>query len=263
MFRSIFLAIFMAGAAAGPPGDDVPTEVVDEAPQIAPDIRSFITSNLIAILYHELGHAVIDIERLPIFGQEEDAADVLSILLVHDIFNEQSAVAIAYHTAHGFLTQAKDAEAKGYEEAWWDVHGTDRQRYFTLVCLFYGANPDEREDIARELGLPGARARTCEEEYELASESWGPVMDDLRKRGAGRSFRMIDRAGGTEIERLTHDVIAMEVVNLNADMSMDRDLDVIVESCGQANAFYDPNVPSIIMCTEFAEYLAEIYVATQ
>ena len=46
----------------------------------------FVTSNLISFVYHEFGHAVIDTMQVPIFGQEEDAADVFSLLLIDEIF---------------------------------------------------------------------------------------------------------------------------------------------------------------------------------
>ena len=55
----------------------------------------FVTSNLISFFYHELGHAVIDTKQVPIFGQEEDAADVFSILLIDEIFEPESANIIA------------------------------------------------------------------------------------------------------------------------------------------------------------------------
>ena len=42
--------------------------------------NEFVTSNILSIFYHEIGHAIIDTLRLPVFGQEEDAANFLSIL---------------------------------------------------------------------------------------------------------------------------------------------------------------------------------------
>ena len=55
----------------------------------------FVSSNLISVFYHELGHAVIDTMQVPIFGQEEDAADVFSILLIDEKFDPKSAKIIA------------------------------------------------------------------------------------------------------------------------------------------------------------------------
>ena len=116
----------------------------------------FVASNLISVYYHELGHAVIDTMQVSSFGQEEDAADVFSILLIDEIFEPESANIIASDAAFGF-----HAEAQENAPAFWDVHGPDEQRYYNLVCIFYGANPDLREDFAQELGLPEERAISC------------------------------------------------------------------------------------------------------
>ncbi|WP_371229102.1 DUF4344 domain-containing metallopeptidase [Roseovarius sp. 2305UL8-3] len=129
-------------------------------------VEAFVASNLIATLYHELGHVLIDQMGLPVLGQEEDAADVLSVLMIDAFFEEELAVSIAIDTAFGFYESAEDDAP-----AFWDVHGPDLQRYYTTVCLFYGANPDEREDIAQDMGLPEDRAESCEEEFELAHDS--------------------------------------------------------------------------------------------
>ena len=111
------------------------------ASRIDEDTRDFVAANLIAIFYHELGHALIDIMKLPIYGQEEDAADVLSAVMIHRSFDEAAAVEVAYATAIGFLGDEKFRSSEGVEVAYWDVHGPDLQRYYTFVCLFYGGNP--------------------------------------------------------------------------------------------------------------------------
>ena len=66
----------------------------------------FVASNLISVYYHELGHAVIDTMQVSSFGQEEDAADVFSILLIDEIFEPESANIIAYDAAFGFHAEA-------------------------------------------------------------------------------------------------------------------------------------------------------------
>lgn len=218
----------------------------------------FVAANMISIYYHELGHALIDILKLPIFGQEEDAADVLSAVLIHDIFTEETAVRIAYATAVGFLGDASLRDAGQREEAFWDVHGPDLQRYYTFVCLFYGANPDQRRQVARDLELPDGRIETCEEEFEQASNSWGPVIDRLTENGGGRSIRFLADHRVDNYGKLVGEVIGSEVASMNKDMSLPKRLLVRVESCGTVNAFYDTKTREIIMCTEFAEWLAGV-----
>jgi len=228
------------------------------AGQIDKKTADFVAANMIAIYYHELGHALIDILKLPIFGQEEDAADVLSAVLINDFFGEESAVRIAYATATGFLGE-RDIDAALREEVdYWDVHGPDLQRYYTFVCLFFGANPDGRLDLARELRLPEGRMDTCEEEFEQANNSWGGVIDDLIENGGGRSIRYLADHRVGEVGKMAGEVIAAEVKAMNKDLSLPKRLLVRVEPCDTINAFYDLKTREIIMCTEFADWLAEV-----
>ena len=216
-------------------------------PAAADRVEEYVQANLLSILYHELGHAIIDVARLPVFGQEEDAADVASILLIDQLFDEESAVAIAYDSAFGFLAEA---DLTGEDVPYWDTHGPDLQRYYNLVCLFVGADLTEREDIAADLGLPEERLDTCEEEFELANDSWGPIFDELAADAPGTSMRYI----GSDAT-FTDQVISEEVAQLNLDFVLPEKVDVVVESCGEANAFYDLDAREIIMCTELETFL--------
>ncbi|MFK7882004.1 DUF4344 domain-containing metallopeptidase [Roseobacter sp.] len=208
----------------------------------------FVASNVLAIAYHEFGHALIDILQLPVFGQEEDAADVLSVLLIDSLYDEETASAIIYDAAFGFLN-----ESETYEPALWDVHGPDLQRYYTMICLFYGANPDAREDMTLELDLPEERIETCEEEFELANDSWGPVLEDISADGQGNSLVFVEGDGG-----FIDDLMADEVAELNMDFELPETLTVKIEACDEVNAFYDPNTRDVIICTELDAFLREI-----
>lgn len=211
--------------------------------------EAFVEANLLAVFYHELGHALIDILRLPVFGQEEDAADVASILLIDGFYEEAAAQALAYDTAFGFLGEA----AAAADIAYWDTHGPDEQRFYNTVCLFYGANPEAREDFAIDLGLPPERAETCPDEFALALDSWGPAFDEI----AGRGDTVLFDHGGYDL--LTTDVMEAEVAALNDDFDLPVALTVRVEACGEANAFYDMASTEIIMCTEFEDHLRTLY----
>lgn len=218
------------------------------------DVLGYVESNLLGIFYHELGHALIDILGLPIFGQEEDAADVLSVFLLDAFWEEDVAVELAYDTAFGFLGEAQ----QGYDIAYWDVHGPDLQRYYNLVCVFYGANPEERDDVAQELGLPEERAEYCPDEYDQANGSWGAVLDEIHAPAGGRSIRLGDVEATTDGGEFTYEVIAAEVDALNEEFQLPDKLTVSVLLCGEPNAYYDPSHREIVMCTEFADYLVKI-----
>ena len=213
--------------------------------------EAFVEANLISIFYHELGHALIDVMALPVFGQEEDAADTASILLIDAIFDNESAIDIAYDAALGF---EREALTTGDDITWSGVHGADMQRFYNLVCLFYGADPDTRDDFAEDMGLPADRAETCEEEFILANDSWGPVFDALYENGGGATLFFTPAPD----ESLTARVISAEIAELNAQMRLPLDVAVTVESCGEANAFYDPEARKITICSEFETHLREI-----
>ena len=218
------------------------------------DTIAYVESNLLGVFYHELGHALIDILGLPIFGQEEDAADVLSIFLIDAFYEEESAVQLAYDAAFGFMGEA-EASA---EIAFWDVHGPDLQRYYNTVCLFYGANPDEREDVAQDLGLPEERAEYCPDEYDQAAQSWGGAFDKIVHDNGGQTLIIGDVDVDTDGGRLTADVIQAEVEALNQEFRLPEDLLISVIPCGEANAYYDPQRVEIVMCLEFADALVEM-----
>ncbi|WP_245897226.1 DUF4344 domain-containing metallopeptidase [Roseobacter denitrificans] len=205
----------------------------------------FVTANALAILYHELGHALIDILGLPVFGQEEDAADVLSVLLIHQLYDDGDATDIIYDAAFGFLREAEE-----HEPALWGVHGPDLQRYYTMICLFYGADPDARHDLAEELDLPEERRDTCSDEFELAEASWGPVLDEIAAEAPGESLVFTGDATS-----LLGAVLAEEVAALNADFVLPESVHLSVQDCDEANGFYDSETREIILCSELDGYL--------
>jgi hypothetical protein len=227
--------------------------------ELTQDQEDYITSNVIGIFYHELGHALIDILRVPIFGQEEDAADVLSILMVDYEFKADDAERIAYDIAFTFAYDAYDQENSGGEHAFWDTHGANEQRYFNMVCLFYGGDAETRLEFADDLELPEERADRCEEERALADDSWGPILEDATDEGKSRNWVNFKDQGEKHSAAiaLQAEIVGEEVDHLNAWLKLPDELSVRTGDCDEVNAFYDPEKMLIIMCSEFAEHLAE------
>ena len=118
--------------------------------------------------------------------------------------------------------------------------------------MFYGGNPAQRAELAAQLGLPEDRAETCQEEYELAYDSWGPVLDDLA--GLSHEIELTNFADG-----LMADVLIDEIIYFNTLFRFPAPVSVELISCGEANAFYDPETVLITICSEFDAYLRRQY----
>ena len=215
--------------------------------------NAFVEANILGIFYHELGHALIDVMQMPVFGQEEDAADVASILLIDHLFEPESALELAYDVANGFWAEA--VVNAGEPVAYWGVHGPDEQRFYNTVCIFYGGDPETRDDFAEDMELPEERAEHCVEEYELAAGSWGAVFDELAEGGDAMLFSAEDAS------TVTAQIISGEVAALNADFGFPSVIEVLAAPCGEANAFYDPSDQTITMCEEFEDHLRVLYRA--
>jgi hypothetical protein len=220
----------------------------------------FVASNLVATFYHEVGHALIDVLDLPVLGREEDAADTLSALLTHHIWNEDAATAIVYDAAFAYSAMVAEADRDGVEPAYADTHSLDQQRYYNLVCLYLGAAPEERAAVAEELGLPEDRASGCEEEFELADTSWGTLLDGMTPGEGAQGFRLVGSDPETDPVAA---IVDEEIRTLNETYGLPVEITVVIEPCGEANAFYFGETQSITICTEYADDLVRLYAEAE
>lgn len=208
----------------------------------------------VSVFYHELGHGLIDIMQLPVLGLEEDAADVLSALLIHRTWEADAAEEKARAAADFWTANAEYWAAEGIEETYWGVHSPDARRVSTYVCLFYGADPDTRVDFAADMGLPEDRAESCPYEFALADNSWGVFLQEAEDAGAGETF-VFD--GDAEADGYSA-LLASEIAWFNERMSLPATLTITIAECGESNAFYDPETKSVTMCTELIDDLERL-----
>ena len=222
-----------------------------------PAAAAFVTANIAATLYHEVGHALIAIRQITVDGNEEDAADALSALLIDRFHDEGAAQDLIRQVADAYLLYDAQAAAGGQRWVYGDAHSLDPARHDTLVCLFYGADAGAREDLADELGLPGPRRESCPEEFQAAADDWDRWLDGMPPQDHGPGLRLVvphDRDALTA-------TVAAQVRRLNGEYGLPVPVDVTVEPCGEANAFYDPRARRIVICTEYAAELARLYDA--
>ena len=129
-------------------------------------------------LYHELGHALVDILQIPITGREEDAADNLATMLV--ILSNEKGGEVALSAADLFDLEGEDIK-EFTDEDFWDEHSLDFQRFYNTICLIYGSEPNQYQYLIKELDIAEDRAELCIDDYHRQSQSWGKLLKPYLK----------------------------------------------------------------------------------
>lgn len=132
----------------------------------------------IVVLFHELGHALVDVLDLPITGREEDAVDQLAAWSLIDNADGDAAVLDA---ALSYYVSAEQSGKEFYESDFADEHSLDSQRYYNLVCWVYGSDPDKHAGLVDEEWLPPERAERCPGEYQQIDRSWSRLLEAAAK----------------------------------------------------------------------------------
>ena len=126
--------------------------------------KDAIIGQFFYVVAHEMGHAVIQLNVLPMLGQEEDAADHFAVYMMLQ-FGEDEARRLVGGTALSFRNYMENPTLTVPIEAFSSEHGAPPQRFFNLLCIAFGAHPRLFSDV-RELGfLPQRRASRCWREY--------------------------------------------------------------------------------------------------
>jgi Putative metallopeptidase len=123
-----------------------------------------LVSQVYYVFLHETGHAMFDLLTVPVFGNEESAADQFATYMLLQMGKDDARQLIlgATYTFRAFMNAAETTEATiGFS----DIHGTPAQRFFNLLCIGYGARPDVFGDLVAKGLLPKARAQDCPFEY--------------------------------------------------------------------------------------------------
>jgi hypothetical protein len=119
------------------------------------------------VFLHEIGHALFDMLRVPILGREEDAADQIAAYALLQLGKDEArrtVVGVAYMYGHEALAQERGQAPKLKQFA--DVHGFPAQRFYNLLCMAYGADPELFADLVEKKYLPESRAEGCGDEYK-------------------------------------------------------------------------------------------------
>jgi hypothetical protein len=139
-----------------------------------PKITSYRLGELFAeleyfVLFHELGHALVDQWNLPVLGREEDAVDAFSTIVMTDIVKRGE---FALAGADFFYYLAGTGKLKEVDFA--DEHSLDKQRAYSIACWVYGSDPVQFASLKSV--LPAERRVRCPDEYRQLKKSWFSLL---------------------------------------------------------------------------------------
>lgn len=131
------------------PGDDEATAVATET------------------LYHEAGHALIDLLGLSLTDhQEEDAADQFAAFMLLRTGPDGERQLRTAAEAYELSTTADDNTDSR------DEHSANRVRAANHLCYLYGSAPARHKDLATTGRIPSTRVTRCIQEWDQAHTTW-------------------------------------------------------------------------------------------
>jgi Putative metallopeptidase len=232
----------------------------------------FITGNMIFVLGHESGHAVIREMGIPVVGREEDAADIfatLMALMCTDAFADRVLANAALGWFFSDRRDRRDQRARRDQSAeakYYDEHGMDLQRAYSVVCMMVGSNMGKFAGVAQAARLPEERQRTCQDDYLNASWSWSQVLQShLRKPDDPKTaINIVYGPGNGRYD--THAEVARHIQLLEAiaENLSDRfvwrsPISLELQTCGEPNARWEWRSKKVIVCYEMADEFADLY----
>jgi hypothetical protein len=238
-------------------------------------LTSFVVGNLLFVLVHELGHAVISQLNLPVLGREEDAADSFATLSMLFVGTELSHTVLR-ETARGLMMTADRDKSSEQLPAMYDEHSLDTQRAFQIVCLMVGSDPKKFRDVAAIGRMPPERQETCSDDFGQAADSWETLLSGRRNPAAKSRFlagqssarkgsadikvRYIGQETGPAFQSVLKTAGVLETVARfgREILSLPRPMTIKAMKCGEPNAYWDGKDREIVLCFELVGEFIEL-----
>lgn len=123
-------------------------------------------------LLHEAGHAYIADQNIPVLGKEEDAVDNFAAIIMIEYLDNGADAAISAADMFAF----ESAQRPDYYDLgeYIDEHSFDLQRYFSTLCLVYGSDPENYQNLLDEVenDYLADRQDFCPYHYQTISQNW-------------------------------------------------------------------------------------------
>ena len=137
---------------------------------------------LLWLSLHEVGHATFDIFGVPIFGNEEIAADNFASYVMLQFAEARQLIIGAAWKWNAYVQNYKmnpvvQVRLAGFASD----HGLPQERFYNVLCMAFGSDPVVFADFVKEGYLPRVRAANCVREYMKFANAFekqiGPHID--------------------------------------------------------------------------------------
>jgi len=232
------------------------------SPQARRQLVEFVIGNTLFVLAHEMGHGLINEMNMPVLGREEDAADSFAIttaLKMGSKFSEQ----VLLEAGKGLVLSAKRDKKEGNKPAFYDEHGLDPQRAYTVVCYMVGSNPEKYKQLAKDTKLPEERQKSCKYEWDNVAWSWDEMLKkNLRAADQPKvdvTITYEDNKKYAVQEKILRDMGLFETLaaHLADRYAWPKPFKMEAKACGMANARWGQRV--LTLCYELASEFIELY----
>jgi hypothetical protein len=267
------IALLLASPVSGGEPHDKPLRALTS--------EEFMVANALWTLLHETAHAVIAQMDLPFFGSEEDAADQIATIVLlrgnayFDVADSVAEVETVIAAATAWRVEWELEQRDGIAAAYWESRPLSIQRFYTMMCLLYGSDPDKYGQTQEQLGLPYEGAYGCldyENERARRAVQWliearGRQQNDARSHGKvfivyEKTLTKKQHAMAAAIQRAG---IAQRVArHIESMQAFGNDITIAFAQCaGQATAFWRQDSQEIVLCYELLSRFLYLYQAKQ
>jgi hypothetical protein len=227
----------------------------------------FTVGNLLYVLTHEMGHAVIDDMYLYVLGREEDAADSFATVAMLRLGNTVTDRVLVEATKGWFYADRRN-QAQGQSLSFYDEHGLDKQRAYQIICLMVGSNPDKYEKLANQVKMPDERQGTCQGDWSTASWGWDKALKPHRRAEDQPKTEVKVTYGDAPTKdrldsyaKFLKSIGLLELLAKYASNAFVWSAPIGLEgkACGESDAHWNHPTRTIVLCYEMVAEFAGLY----
>jgi hypothetical protein len=126
------------------------------------DLTALVSGGVIEEALHRMAEAILKVFEIPVWGRQEDAADLLAAFVMLK-FDERTARVAITGAARLFIYKTSAVGKVDYVSEL----SPSAQRFYNFLCIAYGGDRIGFQGLVDKDFLPQSRAKRCWKDYEM------------------------------------------------------------------------------------------------